>query len=372
MTDLDRFIAHMTDTPADRVPNWELGVWPQTVERWRAEGLDPASVNWDWFAGDPRLGMDRKEFIGFNGGLLPGFEYQVLADEGETEVIRDGLGRTRRALKTGTVHGGRMSMDQYLRFAVETPEDWQTLKRRLDPSTPGRLAANWTDQVERWQRRQIPLVFGPNCTTLGFYWSARDWMGTENLSLAWYDYPAMMHDMMAHWADFQIACVAPVLERTTVEYVCFNEDMACKSGPLLSPQTYRTFIFPHFKRLIEFLKGHGVRWVAVDTDGDSEPLVPLLMEAEVDILWPLERASNQDPARLRRRFGPSLKLWGGVDKRELAKGRAAIDAHLRELAPLVDSGGYVPTVDHTVPPDVSWDDFRYYLEVKQRLLAGRL
>jgi uroporphyrinogen decarboxylase len=79
-----------------------------------------------------------------------------------------------------------------------------------------------------------------------------------------------------------------------------------------------------------------------------------------------------DPVRLRRKFGRDMRLWGGVDKRELAKGPAAIDAHLKELAPLVEEGGFIPTVDHTVPPDVSLDNFRYYMDRKRELLAGRL
>lgn len=370
MTELERFLANMEYGSVDRVPNWELGVWGQTVERWRNEGLDPAGVNWDWFSGDVALGMDRKEFIRFNSHLMPAFEYQVLESDDETELIRDHEGRVRRALKTGTVHGSRASMDTYLRFPVETPADWAELKRRYDPSDAARLEPDWRRHVPRWRERDVPLVFGPNCTTLGFYWIAREWMGTEGLSLAWYDEPAMMHDMCAFWADFLIESARPVLAETTVEYVCFNEDMSMKSAPLLSPATYATFIQPHMTRLVEFLKGHGVRYVAVDTDGNPEALVPLLMDCGVDILWPLERAADQDPVRLRRKFGPSLRLWGGVDKRELAKGPAAIDAHLAALRPLVEAGGYVPTVDHTVPPDVSWPNFQYYLEAKARLLGG--
>jgi uroporphyrinogen decarboxylase len=61
-----------------------------------------------------------------------------------------------------------------------------------------------------------------------------------------------------------------------------------------------------------------------------------------------------------------------VDKRELVKGPDAIDAHLRSLAPLIEEGGFIPTVDHTVPPDVSWANFQYYMERKADLLAGSL
>ena len=145
-----------------------------------------------------------------------------------------------------------------------------------------------------------------------------------------------------------------------------------KTGPLLSPKTYKTFIYPHLKRVVEFYKSHGCRYVAIDTDGNPEALVPMFMDAGVDILWPLERAAEQDPARLRAKFGQSLRLWGGVDKRVLARGPEAIDAHLREMQPLVDAGGFVPTVDHTVPPDVSWQNFRHYMANKEKLLQGKL
>ena len=54
----------------------------------------------------------------------------------------------------------------------------------------------------------------------------------------------------------------------------------------------------------------------------------------------------------------------------LALGREAIKAHLREFIPLIIEGGFIPTVDHTVPPDVSWDNFRTYIDLKQALLCG--
>ena len=163
-------------------------------------------------------------------------------------------------------------------------------------------------------------------------------MGTEALSYALFDQPgagARHHGVPRRLPD---RGRPPVLEKTTVEYVCFNEDLSMKTGPLISPKAYRTFIFPRLKRVIEFYKSHGCRYVAIDTDGNPEAVVPLFMDAGVDILWPLERASDQDPVRLRKKFGKSLRLWGGVDKRILAEGPEAIDAHLRTMLP-TDRGG---------------------------------
>jgi uroporphyrinogen decarboxylase len=198
-------------------------------------------------------------------------------------------------------------------------------------------------------------------------------MGTENLSYAWYDEPAMMHEMMEFIADFTIETAKPLFEAgIRPDYIFLNEDMSMKNGPLLSPDTYRTYIFPHMKRLVAFFKSHGVPWFVVDTDGNCELIIPQLMETGVDAIWPLERASDMDPVRIRKKFGRDLRLWGGVDKRELAKDFAAIDTHLRTMQPLVAEGGFIPTVDHLVPPDVSLANFEHYMQRKQQLLRGEL
>lgn len=373
MDHLERFLSVMEYEPVDRVPNWELGVWPQTRQSWESQGLDAARLHWNWFAGELALGMDPREFIHFRGEMIPSFEHRVLREDERTVTFRDTQGRTRVALKEGTINGGRMSMDRYIGFPVQSADDWEGIKRRFDPASPQRYEPNWPQlRAAGWQQRRHPLVFGPNCTTLGFYWFARELMGTEGLSYAWYDQPSLIHDVMEFWAHFLIKAAQPILEHTTVEYICLSEDMAMKTGPLLSPQTYETFIYPRLRRVVDFFKSHGVRYVAVDTDGNPEALIPWLMEAGVDVVWPLERAAGQDPVRLRRKFGRSLRLWGGVDKRVLAQGPEAIDRHLRALLPLIAEGGFIPTVDHTVPPDVTWRNFQHYLESKARLLHGEL
>jgi uroporphyrinogen decarboxylase len=371
ITHLDRFLSVMEYQPVDRVPNWELGVWPQTRERWESDGLDSTSYHWDWFTGEATLGMDPREFIRFNCFLIPAFDEETLEETERYVTLRDSMGRTRKALKEGTVRGGRMSMDTYIDFPVHNMEEWQALKSRLLMRQERYEPYWWEFRVESWRKRTYPLIFGQNCGNLGFYWWARDLMGTEGVSYAIYDQPDLLHDIMEHHADFLIEAARPVLEKTSVEYVCLNEDLSMKGGPLISPRAYKTFIFPRLKRVIEFYKSHGVRYVAIDTDGNPEAVVPLFMDAGVDVLWPLERASDQDPVRLRQKFGRSLRLWGGVDKRELAKDKKAIDEHLRSMCPLIEEGGFIPAVDHTVPPDIPLSNFLYYMERKQALLEGR-
>ena len=109
----------------------------------------------------------------------------------------------------------------------------------------------------------------------------------------------------------------------------------------------------------------------MDSDGNFEVLIPLLLECGINHISPLEQASDMDPIRLRRQYGRDLVLSGGIDKREIAKDKKAIRKELTAKLPqLLERGGYFPALDHTFPPDISYQNFQYYMELKEKLLRG--
>ena len=373
MNPRERFIATMEYAPVDRLPNHEVGVWGQTIDRWQQEGLEVHNLHWDWFVGEECFGMDPREYIPVNFGMLPTFDEEIIEASDRYVIKRHTNGVVTRALLEGTAHGTRASMDEYLEFPIKDRSDFQAIKKRYISAHQGRYPPQWeSTMLPWWLNRKHVLILGRNCSTLGFYWRAREWMGTEGVSYAWYDQPSLMHEMMEFVADFTIEVSRPLLEKVAVDYIFLNEDMAMRSGPLLSPATYRKFILPHMRRLVDFYKRMGVSYFVVDTDGDSDALLPSLLEAGVDAIWPVERAADHmDPLLLRKKYGRQLRLWGGVDKRELTRDEGTIDRHLRSLVPLVEDGGFIPTVDHLVPPDVPLNNFLYYMKRKKDLLSGR-
>lgn len=371
MNFLQSFISCMNYKSAPKIPNHELGVWPQTKQRWQKE--NPTAVenfSWNWFYSEDALGLDQRNFIPIDYGFIPKYKTKIIQRAPDYEIVQDKLGIVTKRLRQGEVEGVRMSMDQFLTFPLQKPSDFKKIKKRLVAAIPGRYPGDLDQKIQIWNNRDYTLALGENCAANGFYWRAREFMGTENLSLAWYDFPNLMHEMMEFFADFIIETSKPVLEKINVEYFTLNEDMSMKTGPLLSPATFRKFIFPHLKRMIEFFKKNGVKYFAVDSDGNPTQLIPHLLDAGVDTLWPIERAANFHPLEIRKKFGKSLRLWGGVDKRILTQGKNQIRTHLAELIPLIEEGGFIPTVDHLIPPDVSWDNFSYYMDKKRALLNG--
>jgi len=136
--------------------------------------------------------------------------------------------------------------------------------------------------------------------------------------------------------------------------------MCYKAGPLISPDMFREFILPGYKKLTSFLKGRGVKIINVDCDGDVWKLIPLWIEGGVTGLYPFEVAAGMDMVEVRRAF-PKLGIIGGIDKRALMQSKEAIDHELEAKVPfMLKSGGYIPHIDHAVSPETSFENLKYY------------
>ena len=368
MTGRERFCAVMEFKSADRLPDYELGLWGQTIKRWASEGMPEDMVYLNWFEGNPYFRLERRGFAHINVGMLPQFDYEVIEETDRYLTARHPNGVVTKALKEGTVLGTRMSMDQYISFPVRDRKSFAHLKKRYNPASITRYGQWWDDQVKAWKTRDYPLCLLSN-GTFGLYSQLRSWYGTENISYLFYDDPSFVEEMLDFAVEFFITVTEKALKEVSFDYFNFFEDFAGKGGPLISPQIFKRFFLPRYRRIIDRLKKAGVKYFWLDSDGNSEALIPLMLEAGITCHWPLEQASGMDPVRLRKIYGKDLALSGGLDKREIAKDKKAIRKELEaKICPLLDKGGYIPTLDHTFPPDISYENFLYYLEVKEELI----
>lgn len=78
------------------------------------------------------------------------------------------------------------------------------------------------------------------------------------------------------------------------------------------------------------------------------------------VMSPFEVASGCDVVAIGQRY-PDLVISASIDERVLAQGPEAIDKHVEHVLPAMHArGGYIPTCDHGVPPEVSWQDYLHY------------
>jgi len=52
----------------------------------------------------------------------------------------------------------------------------------------------------------------------------------------------------------------------------------------------------------------------------------------------------------------------------LAKGKKAIREEVMSKVPfLLETGGYFPTIDHFVPPDITFENYCYYINLMRQV-----
>ena len=132
----------------------------------------------------------------------------------------------------------------------------------------------------------------------------------------------------------------------------------------------REVMSPYYKKLTSFLKSHGVNTIFIDTDGYCHDLIPVYMEAGITGMYPIEATCGMDVVRVRKEF-PELKMMGGVPKMEIRYGKKRIDEILKPVKTAYDMGGYIPFGDHLIPPEIHWEEFRYYREKLNAIIEHR-
>jgi len=357
-THRERYRRAMRFQGVDRVPNHEFGYWDDTLKRWHGEGL-PHEVDTGEKA-DLFFGFDPVGGLPIDLGLRPGFEHVVLEENERYQIIRDSGG-----VKCVVYKDGASSIPHYLEFPLKDRKDWEDFKRRLDPHDPARYAHDWEGVRAALENRDFPVAVAIGSL---FGW-IRNWMGFEGVSLACYDNPNLIEEIMEHLTVFVTTLLAHSLQYAEVDFATCWEDMAFNHGPIISPTMFKNWMAPRYKRITDLLAKHGVDVVVVDCDGNINALVEHWLDGGVNCMFPLEIRAGSDPVALRDRFGQRVLLAGGVDKTQLAKGKKEIEQELERIRKTVESGGYIPHVDHRVPPDVSYDNYLHYLKVKKHLFG---
>jgi hypothetical protein len=401
-----------------RVPavKWEFGYWGSAVKRWYKEGLPQKKypqvpmniVNttaslytmvWKHFLmgektlfekiyNEPESKLELPDGIGVLGGGIyfpsqgfaldhdvkdyfgmdsqqnvlcaehlsfPHFKPEIISEDEKYIDYIDLDGCTRRFSKQQQV------IPSGLDWPIKDWESWNKIKderMRLD-NIKDRLPENWTELVKEYRNRDYPLAFGGY--PLGIFGTLTHLIGYENLFLFYYDKPDLIKDILDRLTDIWIGLWEEVLSYTDVDLCNLWEDISSGRGSMISPSIVREFVLPYYKKISNFLKSKKINTFLVDTDGDCNELVPLFMEAGVTGLYPMEVSAGMDVISLRKKY-PDLLLMGGIPKLDIKFGKERINEFLEPVDWLLKQGGYIPFGDHLIPPEVSWENFKYYRE----------
>ena len=188
MTSRERLRTTLRRQEPDRVPRLEICHWPETLLRWRREGL-PADQTPNAF-----FGFDGLCMAYLDGSLqLPP---QTLEDGPDYTLARDRDGIVRQAWKSN--YAPPADVDHLLK----TRDDWAAHRHRLAP-TPDRIPAGLAETIGAAHARGQFVTLSPPEPV---WWVLRA-LGMEEALMAYLDEPALMGDLLQALADYKVALI---------------------------------------------------------------------------------------------------------------------------------------------------------------------
>ncbi len=170
----------------------------------------------------------------------------------------------------------------------------------------------------------------------------RVWMllGFERFCMALSDDPELIAELFRRVAAVQVAVLRRVIEQPGLIAVWYGDDLAYTTSLMVSPVTFRKYLFPYMEELAAMAHGAGLPFI-YHTDGRVWDVVPDLIALGVDALHPIE-TNAMDINEVKRRYGHQLALIGNIDPNTLGLGtpdqvRAEVRQRIKDLAP---GGGY--------------------------------
>ena len=344
----DRILASLHGEVPDAVGIAEMIFWPETAERWWQEGL-PHGV-------DPgaHFGVDalcRSIATDLTLQMTP-----RVVEEDEHSIVRVNANGVKTKEKKGSY-----TPPVEIGATVCGREDWLKLKPRMLPDD-SRLPQNFQALYDRDRAAHSVLLYkNPDPC-----WAAFKVLGFENMLLAIADDPGFLQELFSIFTELIIG-LHEILACKGLRFdvAWFNSDVCYRSGMLFSPRFYERWILPFHRRLTDYFRERSMPTV-FHTCGNVQQLLPLYIKAGVRALHPLEARAGNDVREFCRLYGDRMVFIGNINADRLGSGKGEIEAEIRSKLTLAkQSGAYVFHSDHSIPPTVSLNNYRYALELAQ-------
>ena len=183
-------------------------------------------------------------------------------------------------------------------------------------------------------------------------------MGFGNFTYSLIDNPELVKKVIGKIAEIIIYIFENVAKMDHVGALWLSDDIAYKTGTMISPKHLREFLFPYYKKIGDIAKKHGKPFL-YHSDGKLYSVLDDLIECGINALHPIEPIS-MDIYKLKKEYGRKLCLLGNVAvENELTRGKKedvenSVKEKIEKLAP---GGGYCCGSSNTIPSYIPFENY---------------
>lgn len=162
--------------------------------------------------------------------------------------------------------------------------------------------ANSVDRNEKY----VSAMVAP-----GIFEMTHHLMSMEGALINYYEEPEAMHELIDYVTDYELRFAKQLVDHLHPDALFHHDDWGGQTSTFLSPDMFREFILPAYKKIYGFYKDNGVELIVHHSDCYAANLVPQMIEMGMDI-WQGVMTTNNIP-KLIKEYGEKITFMGGID-----------------------------------------------------------
>ena len=217
---------------------------------------------------------------------------------------------------------------------------------------------------------KVKARFAPVSGVLGLYMGCSRLRGQEQFLIDMAEDPLfcryLVEKLMHFSKEVGLKAVEVTDTRDTALWV--YDEFSSRLGPLFSPKTFEELFLPVYKEMIGYWKANGIKNIILHCDGNSLPLLDMVIEAGFTGIQSLAPTAGMWLPDVKKKYGRKLVLIGGMCNMEtLANG--TFEDIRKEAEAVVEAArdGGVIVGTHSIDADIPVENYDYYYSVMNML-----
>lgn len=253
---------------------------------------------------------------------------------------------------------GYLALPMYTGGLIGCEADWNALDKKPLLRLPER--ANPVFRAVQKEHGERLFIFGFVAT--GLFESTWQPMGFERFVVASRRAGGFVRRMVAFYTDL-VCMIVESLADAGLPGVVFSDDLAFRSGPMLSPMKLEELFGDGYRRITGTAHAAGLK-IIIHSCGNTTPLLGWLAECGFDGVQSLEPTAGVDLAEAKRLVGDRMCLIGNLDVTSVLvdADRADVESSVKQaITDAGTGGGFILSPAHN-HEDVSVERLRWMVE----------
>jgi uroporphyrinogen decarboxylase len=213
--------------------------------------------------------------------------------------------KTTNAWQTGTDEWGRIFKDgMFIGGKVKSIDDLDQYTPTLD------FAKEWfpEDIIKKSIKKygeSHALYYATHDVCLGLSYMS---MGLTEFFVATRRNRELVEALIERSTEWTIEMIR-LANESGVDFIMIGDDVAFRTGPMMSPKLFRELVLPSYKKVVLSSKAPLI-W---HSDGAIETILPMIIEAGFTGVHSLEPNADINLAEIKEKYGTKLVLAGNLD-----------------------------------------------------------